>query len=277
MKNPIARRTILMGLGQAVTLGGLGAALPRAVSAAQAAAAAPSKVCLSVIYPAGEGLKFDADAFRDRHVPLLKKSFGKSVQRVELRVPLPPPPPPPAIEGEPPPPVPTPPPFLAIVTMWLGDLAAYIELGQSSAKARNADMATITNSAPMVQYDMLAGEVGEAASTIIGGSTVVAQYFFAKEGGTWDAAYFGETYLPKLVALYGPTAIQRAEVSKGELAQGGGKPLVVGSLHLYLKDQAAYDAAAAGAGEAGVALGTEAQQHSSINPVTLLMTVHSTG
>jgi len=272
MTNPIARRSILLGLGQAVTLGGLVAALPRAARSAQAAA--PIKVCLSMIYPSGEGYTFDADAFRDRHVALLKKVYGPALERVELRVALPPPPPAPVAEGEPAPPPPPAPPVLAATSMWLGDLGEFIKRAQASAKEIATDMATITKSPPMVQFDVLEGQAGEAARTVIGGSTVVSSYFFAKEGATWDAAYFGQTYLPKLLEAYGATAIQRGEVARGELAQGGGKPLVAGAIHLYLKDIAAFDAA--GANEAVRALGAEAQQHSTINPVTIVMSVHTT-
>jgi hypothetical protein len=229
-----------------------------------------------MIYPSGEGYTFDADAYRDRHVALLKKVYGPALERVELRVALPPPPPPAVAEGEPAPPPPPTPPVLAATSMWLGDLGEFIKRAQASAKEIATDMATITKSPPMVQFDVLEGQAGDAARTVIGGSTVVSSYFFAKEGATWDAAYFGQTYLPKLVEAYGAAAIQRGEVSRGELAQGGGKPLVAGAIHLYLKDLAAYDAAVATAGEAVKALGTEAQQHSTINPVTIVMSVHTT-
>lgn len=281
--NLIGRRTVLLGLGQAATFGSVMAALPRLAAAAEAAA--PLKVCLTMLYPSGEGLSFDADAFRDRHLALLKNAYGPAVERVELRVapPVPaPPPPPPVAEGEePPPPPPTPPapPLLASVSMWLGDLGEFIKRAQASSRTLATDMATITKSAPMVQFDVLEGQGGEAASTVIGGSTVLSTYFFAPqgaeaEGAKWEADYFSKTYLPKLLEAYGATAIQRVEVARGELAQGGGKPLVAGAIHVYVKDAIAYDTAQAT--EAVKALAAEAQQHTSINPVNILMTVFTT-
>lgn len=276
---PVARRTVLVGLGQAATLGSLATAWSRSTFAGEAPAASP-KVCLTMLYPSGEGLSFDADAFRDRHMALLKEAYGPAVERVELRVAPPPPPPPappPVAEGEeppPPPPAPPAPPLLAAVSMYLGDLGEFIKRAQASSRNLAADMASITRSAPMVQFDVVEAQAGDSAASVIGGSTVVSSYFFAKEGGTWDAAYFGQTYLPKLMEAYGPAAIQRAEVARGELAQGGGKPLVAGAIHVYLKDAMAYDAAVGTEGVA--ALGGEAQQHSSINPVSILMTVHTT-
>lgn len=272
----VARRTVILGIGQTAALGSLLAALPRAATAAQAE---PLKVCLSMLYPSGDGLTFDADAFRDRHIPLLRKLYGPAVERIELRVapPAPPPPaPPPVAEGEeapPPPPAPPAPPLLAAVSMWLGDLNEFIKRAQTSSKEIATDMANITKSAPMVQFDVLEGQAGGAPNSVIGGSTVISSYFFAKDDGSWDKDYFGKTYAPKLIEAYGG-ALQRVEVSRGELAQGGGKPLVAGSLHLYVKDVMAFDAAVAS--EAVAALGADAQQHSTINPVTIVMTVYTT-
>lgn len=278
MTTQIGRRTVLLGMGQAATFGSLMAALPALSRAADAPA--PQKICLTMLYPSGEGLNFDADAFRDRHVATLKRAYGAAVERVELRVAPPPPPlpaPPPVAEGEeppPPPPVPPAPPLLASVSMWLGSISEFIQRAQTSSRELAADMATITNSAPMVQFDVLEGQAGSPANSVIGGSTVLSSYFFAKDAGTWDAEYFGKTYLPKLLAGYGPEAIQRAEVSRGELAQGGGDPLVTGAIHVYLKDVMAYDAALGN--EAVQALAAEALQYTTLNPVTLLMTVHTT-
>lgn len=279
MTTPMKRRTVLLGLGQAATFASVMAALPRLAQAADAPA--PQKVCLTMLYPSGEGLTFDAAAFRDRHLATLKNAYGPAVERVELRVSPPvqaPPPPPPVAEGEeapPPPPAPPTPPLLATVSMWLGSISEFIKRAQASSATLAADMATITKSAPMVQFDVLEGQVGDEARTVIGGGTVLSSYFFAKDEGTWDAEYFGKTYLPKMMEAYGPAAIQRAEVSRGELAQGGGKPLISGAIHVYVKDAAAYDAALAN--EAVKSLGAEALQHTTLNPVTLVMSVYTTG
>jgi hypothetical protein len=276
MTTVIGRRTVVLGLGRGATVGSLMVALPHLARTAEAPA--PQKVCLTMIYPNGDGMSFDADGFRSRHVPMLKEAYGPAVERVELRV-APPPPMPPVAEGEQPPPPPASP-LLATVNMWLGDIGEFIKRAQASSRRLAADMANITNSAPMVQFDVLEGQAGEAASTIIGGINVVSSYFFAPQdaqaaaAAKWDAEYFGRTYLPKLLELYGSAAIQRAEVARGELAQGGGKPLVTGAIHIYVKDAMAYDAALAR--PEVQALGAEAQQHSTLNPVTLLMTVHTT-
>lgn len=273
----IGRRSVLRGLGHTATFGSLAAALPSLARAAQpaAAAAAPQKICLSMLYPYEKGLTFDADGFRDRHLAILKNAYGPSIERIELRVSPPTPDPLPAVEGEPPPPVPEPQPVLAAVNVWISNVSEYIKRAQASAKEVAADMANITRSAPMVQFDVLEGQGGSAAGSVIGGTTVLSSYFFAKEGSSVDAAWFGKTYLPKLVEAYGPEALQRAEVWRGELAQGGGNPLIAGVLHLYVKDVDAFGAA--NATEAVQALGTEAAEKSTLTPVNLIMTVHATG
>lgn len=277
MINRIGRRRVVTGLGQAATFGSLAAALPRLALAGQAAAPAPQKVCLSMLYPSGEGLSFDADAFRDRHVKVLRDAYGPSLERIELRVAPPPPPPPVVAEGEPAPPPPASLPVLASVSMWLASINEFVKRAPDAARVVAADMANITRSAPMVQFDVVEGQAGDAASSVIGGSTVLSSFFLAQEGATWDAAYFGKTYLPKLMEAYGPAAIQRAEVSRGELAQGGGKPLIAGTIHLYVRDVNAYDAAASNGNEALMMLNTEWQQYTTLSPLTMVMTVHASG
>jgi len=265
-------------MGRVATFGSLAAALPHLAIAGQAPAA--PKVCLNMLYPSGEGLSFDAEAFRDRHVAKLKEAYGPAVERVELRMSPPVPPPPPVAEGEEPPPAPPAPPLLASVSMWLGDISEFIKRAQASSREIAQDMATITRSAPIVQFDVVEGQAGEGEGTVIGGSTVISNYFFAPQAAEaaaaakWDAEYFSKTFLPKLIEAYGADAIQRAEVMRGELAQGGGKPLVTGAIHIYVKDPVAFDAARTK--EEVQALGAEAQQHSTLNPVTILMTVHTT-
>jgi hypothetical protein len=275
MTNPIGRRRILQGIGHTAAFGTLAATLPGAVRAGQAAAAPAQKVCMSMVYPAGEGLSFDADAFRSRHLALLTNAYGPSVERIELRVP-PPPEVPVVVEGQPAPPPPAPPPILAAVSVYLASISEFIKRAGEHSKAIAADMATITRSAPMVQYDVIEGQIGDPASSVLGGGTVISNYFFAKEGGTWNAEYFGKAFLPKLMAAYGPAAIQRVEVLRGELAPGGGKPPTAGAIHLYLKDQVAYDAATA-TGVGLATLGAEMAQNTTLDPVRVVMSVHSTG
>src|SRR5580698_7873502 len=100
------RRDVLQSAGSAVTLGMLagafGATLPRGVRADEGA---KKPQAMTILYPAGDDIKFDPDYYRDHHLKLIMSLYGKSIQRFELRTvaPMPAPTtPPPA--GAPPPP-----------------------------------------------------------------------------------------------------------------------------------------------------------------------------
>jgi hypothetical protein len=96
MKTGISRRAVLHGIGQSAALGSLAAVLPGRLRAAEGAATPSSSICLTMLYPSGDGLTFDADAYRDRHMAVLRKAYGEGVARIELRIPPPPAAPPPA-------------------------------------------------------------------------------------------------------------------------------------------------------------------------------------
>src|SRR5580698_5333243 len=85
-----SRRAVLQSAGSAVTLGMLagafGAVLPQG---ARAAESAKDGHAMTILYPAGEGVKFDPDYYRDHHLKLIMSLYGSSIKRFELRtVPL---------------------------------------------------------------------------------------------------------------------------------------------------------------------------------------------
>ena len=65
----ITRRGLLKSVGGGVTLGVLastfGALLPDGVDAAASAAGVD---CMTILYPAGDGITFDPDYYRDHHL-----------------------------------------------------------------------------------------------------------------------------------------------------------------------------------------------------------------
>src|SRR6185295_788017 len=125
-----SRRQVLQSGGTAVTFGMLasafGALLPRGVRAADSAAGLNA---LTILYPAGEGLKFNADYYRDHHLVTIMKLYGKTIERFELRTVNAPPPPPPAAAPQAgaaaQPPRPRPQAFAAAINIWIADLAAF--------------------------------------------------------------------------------------------------------------------------------------------------------
>jgi hypothetical protein len=260
MNKQISRRMLLQGLGQSAAFTSL-AALPGMAGAAQStapqamppagttparkpAAPAPAKApaappapkttyCMSMLYPAGEGLTFDADGFRDRHVAVLKTAYGAGLDRIELRVV---PPPAPGASA---------PPVLASVNVWIKDINKFVEGANSHAKEISASMATVTASKPMAQFDKVVSSFGEPRENIVAGSTCSSSVFLVKDvpekgAATWDSKGYTDNYLAKLFEACGPGVIQRIEVLEGALAAGGGKMLMLGTANIYIGDEKKY-------------------------------------
>lgn len=239
MSRDVSRRSVLAGAGFAAA-GTLAAVLPRELFAAQPAPGAPrsqgaaparpapaaapiSDIVLTMLYPAGPDLKFDADGFRDRHLPLLHKAYG-ALERVELRIP------PPPAEGAPQPPL------LAAVSMWISDFNKFAAAAGANAKDVAASIATITNSRPMAQFDRFVAGLGGDRSTVEANSRCLSSYFEAKADAKWDVKAYADTYLRKFMAAYGAEAIRRVEVVEGVQSADGSKPLMLGSVNMYIAD-----------------------------------------
>ena len=242
MSKDLSRRSVLTGVGCAAA-GTLAAMLPRELWAAQpaapaapraggaragaapAAAPAPIKdIVLTMLYPNGQDLKFDADAFRDRHVAVLQKSYV-ALERIELRVP-----PAATAEGV------QAPPMLAAVSMWISDFNKFAANAGANAKEVAASMATITNSRPMAQLDRFVAGLGAERGSVMANARCLTQFFEAKADAKWDAKLYADNYLRKLMAALGPEAAQRIEVLKGEQATDGSKALMLGSVNIYYTD-----------------------------------------
>jgi len=238
MSKDLSRRSVLTGAGYAAA-GTLASMLPGELFGAQpaapatrpapggarpAAAPAPIKdIVLTMLYPSGPDLKFDADAFRDRHIAVLQKAYV-ALERIELRVP------PATAEGAPPPPM------LAAVSMWISDFNKFAAGASANAKDVAASINTITNSRPMAQLDRFVAGLGAERASVTANSRCLSHFFEAKADAKWDAKVYADSYLRKLMAALGPEAAQRIEVLKGEQATDGTKPLMLGSVNIYYTD-----------------------------------------
>jgi hypothetical protein len=278
MSRDVSRRALLTGAGYAAA-GTLAAMLPGELFAAQPAPATPrpaqgaaaakpapapiTNICLTMLYPSGPDVKFDADGFRDRHIPVLRKAYGAGLGRVELRVP------PPAAEGV------TPPPVLAAVSMWLSDFTKFAAAANANAKEVAASIATITNSRPMAQFDSVVAGIGGERNAVIANSKCLSYMFEAKADATWDAKSFAEAYLPRFVAACGPEAIRRVEVVKGEAATDGSKPLLLGMVNFYIADPDKF-LDTMGTESVKLVVAEEAK-YFSVKPIQAMFTVHSIG
>jgi len=72
------RREVTLGMLAAA----FGATLPLGVRAADSAKGVN---CLTIVYPAGEGLTFNADYYRDHHLKTIMRLYGSTIERFELR------------------------------------------------------------------------------------------------------------------------------------------------------------------------------------------------
>lgn len=259
-----SRRAALRGAGSAAAFAMLGA-LPRICAAAEASDS-DSALSLSMLYPGGKG-KFDADRFRDKHLPLIRGIYGESVERVELRLA-----PPPAKRTQSRFPAP-PAAFIAEVNVWIRRLDEFGRHTAASAADVQADLRKVTEIVPYVQYDQTLKHTGDSRADVPIGAEVASTFYPNKDGGRWDGRYFVETYLPKLIEAYGPEALQRIEVAQGRVGQNGVKAAVIGSSHLYIRDRAAFDAA----GRRAMSLFPETPKFTDIMGVFTFMKVHAAG
>jgi hypothetical protein len=261
----ISRRAVLGSIGQSAALGAVAASLSTQLRAAQAAApaaaAAPAPTyCLSMMYQPAEGVGFNADLFRDTHMPLMKRVYGNSVERIELRLPMP------RAEGTPPPQI------IATVNTWFKDVTEFAKRNAAGAKEVAASIASVSTAPLIGQVDQVLSVRGEERLAVPLDSIVLSYYFPAKEGATIDAKYFADTFFPKMAEMYGTAAIRRIEVTSGAAGSAGGKPMVLNSAHIYIRDEAAYDEAS---GKAGAELGAELVKYTNIQPISTLTRVHA--
>lgn len=286
----ISRRSVLRGAGHAAAFGTLAAVLPRQLLAQEAG---ESAICLSMVYPNPGNEKFDEAAFTSGYLPLLKRTGGDSIERVELRLPKPraasaaaggssrtgvdvPAPTPGNARYNGPPQTPAGPPpsrVLATVAVWIRDLQAFQARTATAGTQLGAELVKATTLQPALQYDQVLALLGEERSTIAVDGEVRSIYFPSKADGRFDAQYYGDKIIPMMVSLYGANSIQRIEFALGAKTNGAA-PVLVGSAHYYIRDRAAFDAAGL---KVSQQLAAEAPRYTNITPMSVDMKVVAIG
>lgn len=257
------RRQVLQGAGSAVTFGMLasafGTALPRGVNAKQAAALTD---CMTIVYPAGEGTRFDPDYYRDHHLKLIMELYGKSIARFELRPTAPPAAGAPAV------------PFAAAINIWIADFAAMAANNEKHSQRLIADVPNFTNAMPTIQFDKIHGEAGARRSAPKIGDTCLTILYPNQEGVRWDVDYYVKHHMPLIMKLYGRKAIKRFELRKGDTAQTGGTPPYIGSINIYIEDHKAFEAAGK---QHGPTLVADVPNFSSVMPTAFETKIYGIG
>ena len=254
-----SRREVLKTTGSAVTWGMLatafGALLPKGVRAADMVEAN----VLTIVYPSGEGIHWDADYYRDHHMQTIMKLYGASIERFELRKVN-------APAGGPAAP------FLGAINIWVKDLKAFEDNNAKHGAELVADVPNFTNAQPVIQYDEPHGAMGDPRSDMKVGDTCMTILYPNSDGVKWDVDYYESHHMPLIMRLYGHDAIKRFELRKGAHGQmPDSKAPYIGSVNFYINDQAAFDAAGK---EHGPTLVKDVPNFSSVNPMVLNTTIY---
>ena len=138
------RRAVLLGAGTAAAAGVV-ASLGTGVAQAQGRV---DQECMTITYQNGSDVRFNFDYYVNTHMPLIMRLYGKSISRFELRRGQP------GADG-------AAPPFVATITIWIADGAAFDAAQVQHQAGLRADVPKFTNAVLMAQRDRI---VGTAAS-----------------------------------------------------------------------------------------------------------------
>ena len=187
--------------------------------------------CITVLYPAGPDIRFDADYYRDSHLVTIMNLYGASIKRFELRKVLP------APDG-------SAPAFNAAVNIWIADEKAFGEAGQKHGETLVKDVPNFTNAMPTIQNDVVYGEAGKDLNAMNVGGTCLTILYPYQDGDTFNHDYYRDSHLPMIMKLCGTEAISRFELRKGLSGQDGSSaPLYTATINIYIGDQTAFDEA----------------------------------
>jgi len=132
------RRALLLHAGKAAAAGVV-ATLGASGSDANAQGSAGEE-CMTIVYQNGDDVRFDFDYYEKTHMPLIMRLYGDSIARFELRRGQP------AADG-------AKPPYVATVTIWIADAAAFDAAAAQHQAGLRADVPKFTNATLIAQRD----------------------------------------------------------------------------------------------------------------------------
>jgi uncharacterized protein (TIGR02118 family) len=138
------RRSMLLSAGTAAAAGivaTLGAGDARAQGRVD-------QECMTIVYQNAPDVRFNFDYYVNTHMPLIMRLYGKSISRFELRRGQP------GADG-------AAPPYVATITIWIADGAAFDAAQLQHQAGLRADVPKFTNAVLIAQRDRI---VGTAAS-----------------------------------------------------------------------------------------------------------------
>jgi uncharacterized protein (TIGR02118 family) len=141
------RRAVLAAAGKAAALGAT-VGIAATVSTPAAAQGTVGQECMTITYRWAEDVRFDFDYYESTHMPLIMRLYGDSISRFELRRGQP------GADG-------APPPYVATITIWIADPAAFDAAAAEHQAGLRADVPKFTNAELIAQRDRI---VATAAS-----------------------------------------------------------------------------------------------------------------
>ena len=134
------RRSVLLSAGTAAAAGVV-ATLGASEAEAQGRV---DQECMTIVYQNGPGVRFNFDYYVNTHMPLIMRLYGKSISRFELRRGQP------GADG-------APPPYIATITIWIADPAAFDAAAAEHQAGIRADVSKFTNAMLIAQRDKIVG------------------------------------------------------------------------------------------------------------------------
>jgi uncharacterized protein (TIGR02118 family) len=134
------RRAVLLGAGTAAAAGVV-AAFGSSDARAQGRV---DQECMTIVYQSGPDVRFDFDYYINTHMPLIMRLYGKSISRFELRRGQP------GADG-------APPPYVATISIWIADGAAFDAAQVEHQAGLRADVPKFTNATLIAQRDRIVG------------------------------------------------------------------------------------------------------------------------
>ena len=137
----VDRRSVILGAGK-VAAAGVAATLSAGVATQAAAQSSAGQECMTIVYQNGADVRFDFDYYEKTHMPLIMRLYGKSISRFELRRGQP------GADG-------AKPPYVATITIWIADPAAFDAAAEQHQAGLRADVPKFTNATLIAQRDRI--------------------------------------------------------------------------------------------------------------------------
>ena len=135
------RRTLIFGAGKAAAVG-VAATLGAGITAAARAEGVAGQECMTIVYQNGADVRFDFDYYEKTHMLRIMQAYGSSISRFELRRGQP------GADG-------AKPPYVATITIWIADPAAFDKAAAEHQAGLRADVPKFTNATLIAQRDKI--------------------------------------------------------------------------------------------------------------------------